>query len=104
MRRAAIDIAVLILVAVGFLLSWISGFTYGRFIVVAPLLLTAFAVSRERAAIFKALALMTAVLLFGLFSFALFGTVPLERGFLIEFVVCIVAFAVSFIARQGLHV
>jgi len=98
------DAGMLILVAIGFLLSWISGFSYGRYIVLAPLLLTAFAISRKRPAIFKALALLAAILLFGLFSFALFGTVTLERGFLTEFVVCMVAFTVSFIVGRGLHV
>lgn len=96
-------VAILILTAVGFLLSWLTGFSYGRYFVVVPLLLTAFAVSLGSSVTIKAGALVAAVLLWGLFSFLLFGTVTLQTGMLIEAVVSGIAYVGSFVWRSGLR-
>lgn len=103
MPRTATDIGLLILIAIGFFFSWISGFSYGRYFVVVPLLLTAFAVSRGGPAILRASSFVAAILLFGLFSFALFETITLETGFLVEFVICMVAYTVSFVIQRRPH-
>lgn len=94
------SIVMFTLTGIGFVFSWLTGFSYGRYFVVAPLLLTAFAVSFGESVVVKVSALLAALLLWGIFSFALFGTVPLVIGIPIEFVLCIIAYVVSFAVRR----
>jgi hypothetical protein len=101
MRQTMLSVGLFILTALGFLASWVTGFSYGRYFVVGPLLLTAFAVTLGKSAILKLIAFAAAALVWGIFSFALFGILPLEKGFLVQFVACAIAYVVSFAARRG---
>ncbi|MDQ6879784.1 MAG: hypothetical protein M3082_19215 [Candidatus Dormibacteraeota bacterium] len=85
----------------GFVLSWLTGFTIGRYIVIAPLLVTAYAVSKDGPTILKAGAATAAVLLYVLFSFVFFGAVTLQTALIIECSICVLGYAVLFAARRG---
>ena len=89
------SIALWLAVSGGFLISELSGFSVGRYIVIAPLALTAYAAGRRLPPVYMAANLAVAFLVWLLFSFLLFGIVALEIGFLIEFVLCIGVLAVS---------
>jgi hypothetical protein len=101
MWQTVLRVALLILTAVGFLFSWLTGFSYGRYFLLVPLLLTAFGVSLGRSVTVKAGAFIGAVRLWGLFSFVLFGTVTLQTGMLIGAVVSSIAYVASFVWRNG---
>jgi hypothetical protein len=86
-------------VLLGFLLSWLTGFSIGRFIVIGPLLLTAYVMSRGRGTAFLIASALVALGLWILFSFVLFGVVLLETGFAIETALCLVLLILSAILR-----
>ncbi len=72
----------------GFFISWLMGFSFGRYIVLLPLLLTAVVLSRGWSFVVVALAISAALTAWWTFSFVLFGRVLLQTGFLIEFLLC----------------
>jgi hypothetical protein len=84
----------------GFLISALSGFSVGRYLVVVPLALTAYDLGRGRRTVYLAASMASAFVLWLVFSFVLFGTVVLEIGFLIEFVTCLLALMVSGLLRR----
>ena len=86
--------------AAGFLLSWLTGFSYGRYLLLLPLLTTALAVGRTAPAVWKAAGFLAAVGIFVLFSFVLFDRFLLERAILLEAVTCLIAYAAVFTRRQ----
>ncbi len=96
MRSMVIKLAV----AAGFLISWLTGFSLGRYLVVLPLALTAYDVGRDRRTPYLVASIASALVIWLLFSFALFETVTLEVGFLIEFVTCVLALIVSGLVRR----
>lgn len=88
-------------IVAGFLISELGGFSVGRYLVIVPLALTAYGVSRNQRTMYKAASMAAAFGLWVLFSFVLFGVVLLETGFLIEFVICLAALAVTEFLRRS---
>jgi hypothetical protein len=78
-----------------FFISWLMGFSFGRYVVLLPLLLTAIALSRGRSFVLVGLAISAALGVWWVFSFALFGRVLLQTGFLIEFLLCSALYLVA---------
>jgi hypothetical protein len=74
-----------------FVISILGGFTIGRYSSLLPLLLAAFAVTKELGTPLRTLALGSAVLTWWLFSFLLFGRVYLLTSLLIEAAFCFAA-------------
>lgn len=82
-------------IAVAWVVSVLSGFSIGRFISLVPLVLTAYVAGRHRGDAFLSAAIVLALAVWIVFSFALYGVLPLLSGFGIEALACLVALMLS---------
>jgi len=78
----------------GFAFSFFSGFSIGRFIVVLPLVVTAFAVTRDRPPLLQFAAQIGAVTIYVLLAWIVFERVHFW-GIQIELLLCLVAYAAA---------
>ena len=88
-------LATLLLVTIaGFVVSFVGGFSIGRFTVVLPLLLTAFALTYGRALWLQVAAYLAAILIYVLFAWVIPDQVH-YWGIQFELPICLLAFAVA---------
>jgi hypothetical protein len=78
----------------GLAFSFLSGFSIGRFIVVLPLVVTAFAVTRDRPPLLQLAAQIAAIALYWLLAWIVADQVHFW-GIQIELPLCLVAYAAS---------
>jgi uncharacterized membrane protein len=78
----------------GFAFAFLSGFSIGRFIAVLPLIVTAFAVTRDRAPLLQLAAQIAAIAIYVLLAWIVDEQVHFW-GIQIELPLCLVAYAVA---------
>ena len=78
----------------GFAFSFLSGFSIGRFIVVLPLIVTAFAVTRDRPPLLQLAAQIAAIAVYVLLAWVVADQVHFW-GIQIELPLCLVAYAAA---------
>ena len=87
-------VTLLLVTIAGFAVSFVGGFSIGRFTAVLPLLLTAFAVTYARALWQQVAAYLAATLIYLLFAWVIPDQVH-YWGIQFELPICLVAFAVA---------
>ena len=87
-------VTLLLVTIAGFAVSFVGGFSIGRFTAALPLLLTAFAVTYGRALWLQVAAYLAAILIYVLFAWVIPDQVH-YWGIQFELPICLVAFAVA---------